>query len=58
MGGKFLTNKSFEHFRGNLEDLATSIKISNFASFVFCLSFATQQDNNQYVITQNVVYQK
>ena len=58
MGGKFLTNKSFELFKGNLEDLATSIKISNFESFVFCLSFATQQDNNQYVITQNVVYRK
>ena len=58
MGGKFLTNKPFEHFKGNLQDLATNIKISNFEPFVFCLSFAIQQDNNQYVITQNVVYQK
>ena len=47
MGGKFLTNKPFEHCRGNLEDLATCIKISNFESFAFYLSFATQQNNNQ-----------
>ena len=47
MGGKFLTNKSFKHFKCNLKDFATCIKISNFESFAFYLSFATQQNNNQ-----------
>ena len=30
MGGKFLTNKFFEHFKGNLKDFATSIKFFKF----------------------------
>ena len=47
MGDKFLTNKSFKHFKCNLKDFATCIKISNFKSFAFYLSFATQQNNNQ-----------